>query len=457
MGCDVFRTLAAAFPTFGFPVSFAQLEMWGIASMAVVTALRIPAAIRFQEQRGLWLVMAAATISMSFHIQVVTDTIERSVGVSHWTDLFRHLVGLISVAWVLDFVIRVTDTRRLSRILYSLALVVGLTLVGLDILVGPHPRNNLLKSDLTASWMTQLYWWILLNAHFWMNVACTWVCWRHSRRPAPPSTRAALRLFGLGTAFTAIYMTTSMAYLAFRWSLTPALLPTVGSIQALFMAAGTAVPLILAIRSTGGEIVALYQLHPLWRVLVQAIPEVTFPGTVPHSRLRDLLTSLPQVHAKLYRQIIEIRDALLVLNRYMTPELARQAREHVSHHLVPTGLSDAGLSDAGLSNSALSDAMLTACSVEVARHAKAAGAIPSSTGNTIFDHGGSDRRSEVRWLRSVAQAHRGPVVQAFTDTLRRSTDNGGEDAPFDVPHRQVLRPGHHASKGADSELGRELH
>lgn len=423
-------------------MSFAQLEMWGIACMAVVTVLRIPAVVRFREQRGLWWVMAAATVSMSFHIKFVTDTIERFAGVSHWTDLFRHLCGLISVAWVLDFVIRVTDTRRLSRVLYPLALAVGATIIGLDILVGPHPRNNLLRSDLTASWITQLYWWILLNAHFWMNMSCTWVCWRHSRHPAPPYVRAALRLFGLGTALTGLYMMISMAYLAFRWSLTPTLLPAVGSIQAVFMAAWTAMPLILAISITGGEIIALYQLHPLWRVLVQARPEVTFPGTVPHGRVRDLLTSFPRVRAKLYRQIIEIRDALLALSRYVTPEIARQARDHVSSHPVPASLSDA---------------TLTACTLESALHAQIAGAIPSSTGNTISGHGGSDRRSEIHWLCSVAQAHRGPVVQAFTDALRRSTDNDGEDALFDLPKRQGLRPDEHASTSTDSQLGRELH
>jgi hypothetical protein len=404
-------------------MTFERLEMWGIACMGVVTVLRIPAAVRFREQRGLWLVMAAATVSMSFHIRVVSDLIERFVGVSHWTDLFRHLCGLISVVWVLDFVIRVTDIRRLTRVVYFLALAVAVALVGLDIFSGPHPRNNLVWSDFTASWTTQFYWWILLDAHFWMNVACIWVCWRHSRRPAPPYLRAALRLFGLGMAFSAAYMTTSMAYVAFRWSLTPTLLPALGAGEAVFMAAGTAVPLILATRLAGSGIVALYQLHPLWRILVQSTPEVMFLGMVPHGRLRDLLTSLPQVHAKLYRQIIEIRDALLILSRYITPEIVHQAREHVSSHSV---------------SASLAEAALTACSLEAAVHAKISGKIPCSTGNTIFDHGGTDRGSEIRWLCLVAQARRGPVVHSFTDTLRGSRDNDGEDSSLDLPWKYAL-------------------
>jgi hypothetical protein len=404
-------------------MNFEQVEMWGIACMGVVTVLRVPAAARFPEQRGLWLAMAAATVSMSFHVRVVSDLIERFVGVSHWTDLFRHLCGLITVVVVLDFVIRVTDIRRLSRVVYFLALVVAVALVGLDISSGPHPRNNLLRSDFGASWTTQVYWWILLDAHFWMNVACIWVCWRHSRRPELPYLRVALRLFGLGMAFSAAYMATSMAYVAFRWSLTPTLLPALGAGEAVFMAAGTAVPLILATRLVGSEAIALYQLHPLWRILVQSTPEVTFPGTVPHGRVRDLLTSLPQVHAKLYRQIIEIRDALLILSRYVTSEIVHLAREHVSSHSVPTSLAEA---------------TLTACSLEAALHAKINEKIPCRTGNTIFDHGGSDRRSEIRWLCLVAQVRRGPVVQAFTDTLRRSRDNDGEGTPLDLPEKHAL-------------------
>jgi hypothetical protein len=226
----------------------------------------------------------------------------------------------------------------------------------------------------------------------------------------------------LGVVFSAAYMTTSIAYLAFRWSLTPALLPTFGAGEAVFMAAGTAVPLILAIRTAGREIVALYQLHPLWRVLVQATPEVTFPGTVPHGRARDLLSALPQRHTKLYRQIIEIRDALLILSRYVTPEIARQAREHVSSYPV---------------SAVPPEATFTACSLEGARHAKIMGKIPSGIGNTISDHGGSDRNSEICWLCSVAQAYRSPVIQAFTDTLRRSTDNDGKGACLDLPEKHT--------------------
>jgi hypothetical protein len=189
------------------------------------------------------------------------------------------------------------------------------------------------------------------------------------------------------------------------------------------MAAGTAVPLILATRLAGHEAIALYQLHPLWRIVVQATPEVTFPGTVPHGRVRDLLTSLPQIHAKLYRQIIEIRDALLILSRYVTPDIVRQAREHVSSHSVPA---------------ALAEATVTACFLEAALHAKISENIPCRTGNTISDHGGSDRRSEIRWLCLVAQAHRGPVIQAFTDTLHRSRDNDGEGTHLDLSQNHAL-------------------
>jgi hypothetical protein len=391
-------------------MSFTQLEMWGIACMGVVTILRIPAAVRFREQRGLWLVMAAATVSMGFHIRAVSDLIEHIVGVSHWTDLFRHLCGLLSIVVVLDLVIGVTDVRRLTRFVYSLALVVAVALVSLDILSGPHSRNSLLMSDLIASWMTQCYWWILLNAHFWMNVACIWVCWRYSRRITLPYLRAALQLFGLSMTFAATYMAASMVYVAFHWSLTPTLLSALGAGEAVFMAAGAAVPLILGIRTTGAEVIALHQLHPLWRVLVQATPEVTFPGTVPHSRMRDVLTSLPRVHAKLYRQIIEIRDALLILSRYVTSETVFQVREHVFDHPVPASLAEA---------------TLTACSLEAALHAKASEKVRCSTGNTISDHGGSDRRSEIHWLCLVAQAYRGPVVHAFVNALRESRENDG--------------------------------
>jgi hypothetical protein len=59
------------------------------------------------------------------------------------------------------------------------------------------------------------------------------------------------------------------------------------------------------------ELQSLRRLYPLWKGLYSAAPEVML--TPPPSRLADLF-DFQDVHFRLYRRVVEIRDALLLLN-----------------------------------------------------------------------------------------------------------------------------------------------
>jgi hypothetical protein len=59
------------------------------------------------------------------------------------------------------------------------------------------------------------------------------------------------------------------------------------------------------------ELRSLRRLYPLWNGLHDAAPEVML--TPPRSRLADLF-DFQDVHFRLYRRVVEIRDALLLLN-----------------------------------------------------------------------------------------------------------------------------------------------
>jgi hypothetical protein len=68
----------------------------------------------------------------------------------------------------------------------------------------------------------------------------------------------------------------------------------------------------------------------LWRDMTNTAPNVVFPH---HSRVRRLLTVPGQL--SLYRRVIEIRDAIIILCNYTTPEVVQAAERHVSQADVP--------------------------------------------------------------------------------------------------------------------------
>ncbi|MFD0365981.1 MAB_1171c family putative transporter [Nocardia sp. GCM10030253] len=67
----------------------------------------------------------------------------------------------------------------------------------------------------------------------------------------------------------------------------------------------------------------LRRLLPLWRDLTAAVPEIVLPPRTGHSRDPD---------SRLYRTIVEIRDALLQLQQYVPPDGA--ADRHVENYAV---------------------------------------------------------------------------------------------------------------------------
>jgi hypothetical protein len=98
----------------------------------------------------------------------------------------------------------------------------------------------------------------------------------------------------------------------------------VGTIGCVFATLATT----LAQRMDGWRTqLALYRLRPLWSLLISAQPQVQLPPTALHG---------PPEY-RLYRQLVEIRDAQIALGTYVPPELARWAAEiSDEHRLNPT-------------------------------------------------------------------------------------------------------------------------
>lgn len=133
------------------------------------------------------------------------------------------------------------------------------------------------------------------------------------------------------------------------------------------------------------------RLYPLWWALYRATPTIALdPAGSP---LMDALR-VRDINFRLYRRVIEIRDARLVLKPYLDGGLARQARSHATER---------GLS--GLDADAAVEALVLRTAIEAAKR----GSRPQERRETQSSVGAS-LDDEVTWLLRVAKYFESPLT-----------------------------------------------
>ncbi|WP_405133110.1 MAB_1171c family putative transporter [Nocardia sp. NBC_01388] len=211
-----------------------------------------------------------------------------------------------------------------------------------------------------------------------------------------PWLRRGLRLLAGGSVIAVGYSIGKTLALVAAWAGIPArhlnidIAPAFASIGAAIMLIGYLCPSLLPQAMAGIQRTRAYpRLYPLWSALCAAAPEVTrvVPGTRGISRDR------------LYRRVIEIRDALLLLQPYLSPEITARAKQVADELEIPAGE--------------------RAAAIEAARIAHALRAYLSES--APLDGGETFRRpdrptfmGEIAWLVAVSTAyHRSPIVVAI--------------------------------------------
>ncbi|MFC4912927.1 MAB_1171c family putative transporter [Actinomadura gamaensis] len=163
--------------------------------------------------------------------------------------------------------------------------------------------------------------------------------------------------------------------------------PSLGLLSAAHIVAG----LTTASRGSGvadmvRRRVALRRLEPMWKELIQAVPQVVLE--VGHQNQTE----------RLYRKIIEIRDAQLALNAYQNDDLRRRVR---------TVAQARGFSGSGL-NAAIEGTLLS-----LTLAAMRAGSEASSPPTKSMDgYPPADLMSECKWLEQVSVFFRAPLLEA---------------------------------------------
>ncbi|MEU5190148.1 MAB_1171c family putative transporter [Streptomyces klenkii] len=375
------------------------LETAGVACMWLVLTLRAPAAIRSSEQRSVWLAVLGAAAALTFNLQWVNDLVYQASGPTHLTALARNLFGVLTSAAVLDFVFLAVRGRH-TYPLYGLAGLVMTGLTWLDVTAEPHLAHAIPSvGDPTPS---TTYWVALITVTLSTNVVCAIACWWYSRASLDLALRIGLRLFGLGAAFAGAYWLLSATYIGVRYSWIPSLTPLLLGCYAFSRASAICVPLGIAAALALRHVRVLWQLWPLWRDLVAAVPDVSLAQ--PRQRGLRFFPRSDPLDLCLYRTVIEIRDAILDLRAYIPQAVLDDVRAHLEHESSPP---------------ADIDPRVTACWLRIARYAKAGGA-PLLRGDLAVPvHGGANLSGEIEFLCKVAKANTSPQIRELAARLNR--------------------------------------
>ncbi|WP_399082007.1 MAB_1171c family putative transporter [Streptomyces sp. BBFR2] len=373
-----------------------EVENAGILALWAVALLRAPQGIRRREQRPLWCAIVMIALAMSMHLEPVTAVLAQVAPDAHWIDLTTHLFSIVDAAAVLWYILQAAQRRRRTAAVFGCAVAVMTVLVLLDVTALPHARNQIAPSPDIPS-VPDTYWWLFFAFHLTADTTCGLVCWRHSHRAGTPrALRYALRLFGTGILLASLLWVLKLLYLGTRSpALAPLFSPVTGA-EALFIAAGVALPSLIRIRTLLRHHTSHRGLAPLWRDLVAATPDVVL---TPGSRLRT--AALP-IQLRLYRRVIEIRDAMTVLRGYVTQDTVEQARRHVTGHAVPAPAADAHL---------------TACWLTAALHHRHTGRPPGAQTLNLTGGGAHDLTEEISYLLGIAAAYRSPTVRSYRASL----------------------------------------
>ncbi|MCX2968242.1 MULTISPECIES: MAB_1171c family putative transporter [Streptomyces] len=394
---------------------------------------RAPAALRAPRQRALWVTFAALTLSMTLRLPDLMRAIDGGTGVNNLSTLLKHVFGITAGAALLEFVFGITRpaSRDGRRLRVALA---GATLLALAALFALTPREAEAEeffefhagggAAVTAYLMV---WYAYLGLAMAVATALFWGARRHA---GAGWLRAGLLFLGAGTAAGVGYALVRAAYLVLRLTGLAGDTADAGvthwtdvakHLAIVLILAGSVLPAVGVARSARRYARHLRGLTPLWETLTAAVPEV-----VLHEELRR-----GELRMRLHRRMVEIRDALLALQPYLTPEARAEA--------------DAVAARSGLTGSAR-QALADACRLEAARHAKLAGRPPAeaprrregdagdadrlgAAPDAVFPGPGhrpglgdpSDLDAEARVLHALAAARLRPEVQEFTARAAGST------------------------------------
>ncbi|MCY0931604.1 hypothetical protein OTB20_36560 [Streptomyces sp. H27-H1] len=303
-----------------------HLEIAILAMLWAVTLWRAPSAVRTVKQRALWTAFAALTLSMTLRLPGVMRTLDDGAGVNNLSTLIKHCLGMIAAGAVVDFVVAIarpeTGRRLRARHYAALTAMTAMTVLFAFFVPRPHEMTDFFEETAGNGWATVYY--LLFVVYLGIAMAtATWLFWGSARHASALWLRTGVRLMGIGTAVGVLYTLMRAGYIASRLAgLTDAtsdiavdnVTDALKYLAIAFILIGSSIPAFGVAWRTVQDGRHYRQLQPLWQDLTKVTPDIVLKtGLLRSPRLR------------LYRRVIEIRDAALTLDAYTAGEVRERA------------------------------------------------------------------------------------------------------------------------------------
>jgi hypothetical protein len=382
------------------------------ALLWVTTAWRTAKVWRKGADRTLWWTFFGLAIMMTLRLPA-GRALDHWTGIADLSYLLKHLLGgVLSSATLLAFLRGVSGQaatgRRAKHLRIALPLVTAVTMSVLFLAeLQPYETHRIFR-DPTARWALVAYTVVFLGYLSSSLIGGIRVCWRWSGDSGSRSLSWGLRIIGAGLAAGVAYCITRIAAIVTRVTgdgildgdlddyVSTYLLMT----ALLLIVAGSSLPATGKLRAWQAERTALLRLRPLWRELTEATPSVRLNPT--RSRAAERLDPR-NVHGRLYRRTIEIRDAALSLSDYAPVHLREQAMAHVQSR---------GLFGTQAATTA------EACWLAASRRSKLRGDAPAAHLEHQPAGGGRDLTSEISALTQLSDAYHSELVRHFADEYK---------------------------------------
>ncbi|MCO8269992.1 hypothetical protein M1L60_05225 [Actinoplanes sp. TRM 88003] len=289
--------------------------LWG------ATVIRIPTLWRDSRQRALWAAVCAIALAKTVSFGPIAAELA--------VPILPHLLGVTSAYFLLRFIALVTHTGVRARQL-ALLVIVLVALCGLDVLAhGIDTEADLLATE--QGWAVVGYW-VVLEAYLGtVLVTTSMLFWRISGEAPAGLPRAGLRVTSTGTALVAAYAAIKGSLILVHnlgthidFSTVEPIGRTTQTSGLILTIAGLLVPATRRARAAYEAYRSLVVLRPLWKAMRDAFPEVIL--FTPRRAVIEL-AGVDDVHLRLYRRVIEIRDGMLALRPYAAPHGPSPAEE----------------------------------------------------------------------------------------------------------------------------------
>ncbi|WP_329582336.1 hypothetical protein OG500_20660 [Kitasatospora sp. NBC_01250] len=394
--------LAAAAPAADTPVPLSHVVV--LAMLWLVTAWRLPAAVRNPRQRMLWTAFAGVTVMVTLGLPGLTAWVDTSTGLPNVVVPIKHVIGLVACAAMVAFVAQTARpdlAPRLRRPQLAVLLAAQSGLVVCFALIRQDGEVTDFYQAYPGSVPAALYALIVAGYLGSAMGVTSWLFGTYARRAGAGWLRSGLRVLAAGSAAGLGYSVLRVCQVLLELDARPMFLPA----SLLYGIEWLAIALVLlgsSMPAVGVALAALRawrtvrRLQPLWASLTAAVPEVVL--TAPLGRSPRVL---------LHRRVIEIRDAALVLAGHADDELrARADRAATADDAAPG------------SGEALAEALWlrVTCAQRLAGRVPAGGAVadPPELTAAAGSFAELDFETETRRLLRLAAAYHSPAAEAFT-------------------------------------------